>query len=253
VAFFFMNILKQIKKQNSIGAFDKYISHRLCNACKHQARKTIVIQATVLIYGSAATQQIAKQIAHNIQWHWNFPKAKILIQGIYYNVVFKIKGQYFSSINEKLVKQNKDQKIFFIRVENEVAVLGVSLMDGVCSNTGFFKIGNVAYKGASTEAHEFGHALGLVPHTHDGHPTDLDQRGKGVPGIMYPRGSWVDAQYQWDTKVAAGEYGGTVMPDRRRVRQLDIDMLDLPNRNWNNKGKIRLGKLSSKYHNAEFQ
>jgi hypothetical protein len=248
-----MHLLKQIKKQNSKGQLDRFISHRNCNAVISHKKNRIMVNACILIYGNGANANLAKKIAHNIQWHWNFPKSIVIINTKKYKVQFKIKAFCFKSVQASLIAKNKDQKIFFIRLEENVAKLGVSLMDGVCSNTGFFKIANVGYQGASTEAHEFGHAIGLIPNTYDGHPTDLDQRGKGVPGIMYPRGSWVDAKYQWDTKAVAGEYGGTVMPDKRRVRQADIDMLNLPNRNWNNKGKIRLGKLSNKYHNAEFE
>jgi hypothetical protein len=176
----------------------------------------------------------------------------VLINNIKYTVRFNIKGQCFQSMQQNWINNNLDQKMFFVRVEPDVAHLGVSLMDGVCSNTGFFKLSNVAYKGASTEAHEYGHALGLWPGTDDGHPADLDQRGKGKPGIMYPRGSWVDSRYQYDPAAKPGEYGGTLHPDKRIVRQLDIDMLQLNTKNWNNKGRIRLGKLSSKYHLAVF-
>jgi hypothetical protein len=65
---------------------------------------------------------------------------------------------------------------------------------------------------------------------------------------MYPRGTWVDPQYQYYPEVKPGENGGTVNPDKRKVRQLDIEMLGLQHRNWNNKGKERLGKLSSIFH-----
>ena len=58
-------------------------------------------------------------------------------------------------------------------------------------NTGYFKLENL-YKGSTTAAHEYGHTLGLQ------HPADLDLRGKGIPGIMYPRGTLVDPQFQYD-------------------------------------------------------
>jgi hypothetical protein len=244
---------KQFLKQNTLGQLDKYISNRYYNAQKSNRKKTITITTQLLVYGTAASQQVAIAIAKNIQNHWNAPKAIATIDGVHYKVVFKIKGQCYQSLQPNWINNNLDQKLFFIRVEQDVAHLGVSLMDGVCSNTGFFKISNVAYKGASTEAHEYGHALGLWPGTNDGHPTDLDQRGKGKPGIMYPRGSWVDAQYQYYPNVQPGEVGGTVNPDKRHVRQLDIDMLQLDKRNWSNKGKIRLGKLSNKYHEEQFE
>jgi hypothetical protein len=250
---FFMHFIKHIRKQHALGQLDRFIGHRHFNVQKSNRKKTITINCLVLIYGNAATQKIAQQIAKNIAWHWNYPKAKVKIRGNLFKVIFNIKGQYFPSVKANIIRKNRDQKIFFIRIEHDVANVGVSLMDGICSNTGFFKISNVAYKGATTEAHEFGHALGLWPGTADGHPSDTDQRGKGVPGIMYARGSWVDARYQYDPSKMAGEPGGTVNPDYRRVRQLDIDMLGLAQKNWNQKGKIRLGKLTSKFHEDEYQ
>jgi hypothetical protein len=247
-----MYSIQQFKKQNTKGQLDKYISNRYYNAHKSNRKKTITVITKLIVYGTAANQKVANAIAKNIQNHWNAPKAVVKIDNVKYRVKFKITGQCYQSLQSSWIHHNLDQKLFFIRVEQDVAHLGVSLMDGVCSNTGFFKISNVAYKGASTEAHEYGHALGLWPGTNDGHPADLDQRGKGKPGIMYPRGSWVDPQYQYYPNVQPGEVGGTVNPDKRYVRQLDIDMLQLHKRNWINKGKIRLGKLSNKYHEAQF-
>jgi hypothetical protein len=51
---------------------------------------------------------------------------------------------------------------------------------------------------ASAAAHEFGHLLGL------GH--DPDQRGKGQPGIMAPRGGMVDADYTQDPSKGASSF-----------------------------------------------
>jgi hypothetical protein len=247
-----MYYYKQIKKQSSTGTLDRYISCRNNNACISYANKTIRITSIIITYGSAASVKIAKAIAKNIQNHWNRPKAKVLIDGVNHTVEFKIKGVFHPNLPQQLVVNNKDQKYLFIRVEDEVS-LGVSLMDGVCSNTGFFKVTNVAYKGASTEAHEYGHALGLVPNTPDGHPQDLDLRGKGSASIMYPRGTWVDPKYQYDPSVPAGQKGGTIMPDTRKVKQIDIDMLELQARNWKQKGTCRVGKLSSKWHPKEWK
>ncbi len=247
-----MHFLKHLldKRQNSI--FDKYLIHRNYNARLNSNKKLLIITSKLVIYGSAASAKHANVIAKNIEKLWNKPRANVQINSIKYTVVFRINAFYFPGLTSNIVKKNTNQSIFFIRVEKEVAGLGVSLMDGVCSNTGFFLDTNVGYKGSTTEAHEYGHALGLWPGTADGHPQDLDQRGNGKPGIMYPRGTWVDAKYQWRPEVAAGEHGGTLMPDNRKVRQADVDMLQLHNRNWNNKGAIRLGALSNKFHEINF-
>lgn len=81
----------------------------------------------------------------------------------------------------------------------------ISFVDGLNSNTGYFLLDNLL-NGSTTAAHEFGHTLGLD------HPHNLDIRGKGVPGIMYPRGTIVDPPYQYDPNAAPGKPGGTMNP-----------------------------------------
>jgi hypothetical protein len=65
---------------------------------------------------------------------------------------------------------------------------------------------------------------------------------------MYPRGTLVDAEFQYDPLVKAGEKGGTIYPIHRKVHQNDIDDLKL-NSLIKNKQRI-IGKLSSVYHEA---
>jgi hypothetical protein len=228
--------------------FNKYCTQKHKNVTCIKNKNSVVIKANLIIYGGAATLKLAQQMAYNVQWHWNYPKATILISGKKYKVKFLINGFHFSNISPSIILKNRHQQHVFIRIEHEIST-GISVMDKVNSNSGFFKLQNVGYVGASTEAHEYGHALGLWP-SPDGHPQDLDQRGKGVPGIMYPRGTWVDPQYQYVATTPAGEQGGTVHPDKRRVRQLDIEMLfvnfDFP------KGKAlqKMGSLTNIYHKS---
>ena len=81
----------------------------------------------------------------------------------------------------------------FFRIE-EFATGNISFTDGIGSNSGYFKLENL-YKGSTTAAHEYGHTIGLE------HPVILDIRGKGQPGIMYPRGTLVDPQFQYDATI----------------------------------------------------
>jgi hypothetical protein len=243
-----MHFFKHLYRPYQHGVFDKYISHRNYNVQLLKKKKQILITSRLVIYGTKATYKLAKQIAYNIMWHWNKPKATVVIQNITYIVVFKVKPYYYPGLTADMLKANRNQQHFFVRVEDDVQGVGVSLVDGVCSNTGYFKLSNIGYQGSTTEAHEYGHTLGLWPGTKDGHPPNLDQRGAGIPGIMYPRGTWVDAKYQYNPLAAAGENGGTIMPDKRRVNQIDIDMLNLSAKNWHNKNKIQLGKLTNKFH-----
>jgi hypothetical protein len=79
------------------------------------------------------------------------------------------------------------------------------------------------------------------------HPDDLDLRGKGVPGIMYPRGTLVDPQYQYDPAIPAGSKGGTMHPMYRKVLRNDINKLKLHRLNFEN-GKAILGEFTNVWH-----
>ena len=75
----------------------------------------------------------------------------------------------------------------------------------------------------------------------------MDIRGKGIPGIMYPRGTWVDARYQYDPLKPAGVTGGTMHPQFRKVKQSDIDNLKLHRLHFKN-GKAIIGEFTNVYH-----
>jgi hypothetical protein len=113
-------------------------------------------------------------------------------------------------------------------------------VDGLGSNTGYFKLENL-YSGSTTAAHEFGHGLGLD------HPAELDIRGKGRPGIMYPRGTWVDPPFQYDSTALPGAPGGTMHPMHRRVLGTDIKLLKLHRLGFSH-GVAPLGGFTSVFH-----
>ncbi len=92
---------------------------------------------------------------------------------------------------------------------------------------------------STTAAHEFGHGLGLD------HPARLDYRGSGnPPPIMAPRGTLVDAQYQWEPQAKAGERGGTMNPIHRRVSVPEIQQI-VDNLTFRPDGTASVGRLTN--------
>ena len=65
---------------------------------------------------------------------------------------------------------------------------------------------------------------------------------------MYPRGTWVDPDFQYYSNVAPGEDGGTLNPFTRKVLQQDIDNLRLNKLNFNKEGFAIVGGFSSVWH-----
>jgi hypothetical protein len=64
---------------------------------------------------------------------------------------------------------------------------------------------------------------------------------------MYPRGTLVDPQYQYDPDKPAGAKGGTLYPIYRKVRQEDIELLKLDKLTFENNMAI-LGEFTSVWH-----
>jgi hypothetical protein len=75
----------------------------------------------------------------------------------------------------------------------------------------------------------------------------MDLRGKGVPGIMYPRGTLVDPQFQYDPLKPAGVTGGTMHPMHRKVQPADIINLKLHKLKFINNRAV-LGNFTNVYH-----
>jgi hypothetical protein len=142
-------------------------------------------------------------------------------------------------INIEEIYSNTDPRNNYFRIE-EYAHGNISFVDGLGCNSGYFKLENL-YAGSTTAAHEYGHTLGLE------HPDNIDHRGKGSPGIMYPRGTLVDPQFQYDPSVPAGVKGGTIHPMYRRVLAEDITSLNWDKLNFTNK-KAVIGNFTNVYH-----
>lgn len=201
----------------------------------------LLIHSHIITYGNAAGPAITEYIRDEIETMWNEPAGKVSIEDKLYQVAFKITASYQPDITAIEIYENVNPVNNYFRIE-EFAHGNISFVDGLGCNTGYFMFENL-YKGSTTAAHEYGHTLGLE------HPTNLDFRGKGIPGIMYPRGTLVDAEFQYNPMAAAGDSsnGGTMHPIHRRVNQEDIEQLKLHKLDFEN-GKAVIGEFSSVWH-----
>jgi hypothetical protein len=201
----------------------------------------LVITSHIITYGNAADAAITEMIRDEIETMWNEPQAVLVIEGYELMIRFKITAEYQPGISPVDIYQNLDPRNNYFRIE-EFAHGNISFVDGLGCNSGYFKLENL-YKGSTTAAHEYGHTLGLE------HPQDLDLRDRGIPGIMYPRGTLVDPQYQYNPEGRAGDSsnGGTMHPMHRKVLKQDIDLLKLHKLDFEN-GKAIIGEFTSIWH-----
>jgi len=202
--------------------------------------KELTIHSVFFFYGDAATEELAARIAADIALHWNEPEAMTPIKKELYRVRFHIEGYYEPRLAPETVWYNDNPRNNYFRIEEQVPG-DISFVDALGCNTGYFKLANLLQT-STTAAHEYGHTLGLR------HPTYLDIRGKGIPGIMYPRGTLCDAHFQYDPQAKPGAPGGTLNPWYRKVLPSDIEALQLHRLSFNDKGSAVVGAFTSLYH-----
>jgi len=209
------------------------------------ATKQIVVHSEFYFYGDAANEALSFQIAKNIADHWNEARGKVILKRNLYEVVFSITGQWAQYLLPEMVFENTNPRHNYFRIES-YAGTDISFVDGIGSNTGYFKLDNLL-NNSTTAAHEYGHTLGLH------HPDVLDIRGKGQPGIMYPRGTIVDSVFQYNPAAAPFEPGGTINPFTRKVLQEDIDNLRLQRLDFNRSRFAVLGDFTSQWHDKHLK
>ena len=197
------------------------------------------IVSIFVFYGDAAAADLSVKIGEDIAAAWNEPRAQIRIGSESWLVNFEIEGRYESEINPDLVWYSTNPRMNFFRIE-EYAEGNIYYVDGVGSNTGYFKFDNLLNL-STTAAHEYGHTLGLY------HPQNLDIRGMGQPGIMYPRGTICDPPFQYDPHAKPLAAGGTLNPALRKVLVSDIQDLKLEKLRFRN-NKALLGEFTNLFH-----
>lgn len=198
------------------------------------------IYSILFFYGDAASDELSIDIAKDIADHWNTAHGFVKIKNIFYDVHFNIEGIYAPTLTPETIFENTDPKNNYFRIE-AYATGNISFVDDIGCNTGYFKLDNLL-NNSTTAAHEYGHTIGLL------HPKILDIRGKGTPGIMYPRGSIVDPAFQYSPVAAPNAPGGTINPFTRKVLQKDIDDLNLHRLSYDNNGIATIGNFTSIWH-----
>jgi hypothetical protein len=196
----------------------------------------ISIEAELVFYGKYSTDDLAQKIVLEINQMWNEPSAKLQLGSRLFDIVFDIKYLCLSN-SEVLLKvmNNTNYAVNFIRIEDKNIAERSMMGFGLGENSGHWLITDQLGE-STTAAHEFGHALGLP------HPNQLDFRFSGNPPIMAPRGTLVDADFQWNPLAEPGAFGGTMRPIFRRVRASEVLQV-LKNLNPESTENLKIGKM----------
>ena len=202
-----------------------------------QKNRTLTITANLILYGSKASAELAKQYAKNASSMWNSAGTKVTIGKAEYTVKFNITGDYRedgkSLKNE--ISNNTDIKNNYLRVDNETdRTDNASHVDEFGGNSAYINQEQNVENGNTTVPHELGHLFGLV------HPDNIDQRGSTPPDIMTTNGYWGAKGYS--------DKDGFVNTAQREVTKGNINSIGLSKLQYDKTGKANLGYTSNTYY-----
>ncbi|HEY8971659.1 MAG TPA: peptidase M10, partial [Puia sp.] len=102
----------------------------------------LVIRSTIFFYGEAADQSFAIQVADEIAFSWNEPRSMVRVRKEWYEVQFDVEGIYTPDLAPATVWHNTNPRYNYFRIE-EFSLHDISFVDGLGSNTGYFKRANL--------------------------------------------------------------------------------------------------------------
>ena len=199
--------------------------------------RTVTVSSTYTFYGDGASAKQANQTVSNIQSQWNAAGGTAIIEGVSYCVQFSLTANYVdvkghAGIDGRLLKENikNNDEVSQNYIKVSLAVPGGSNTDPN-GNTGNWQADEIGGKTTTSEAHEFGHGLGL------NHPGG-DLITEGNPGIMVARNTkGVDPRF-----ALKGSKVNEIDPNLRKVIQKNIDDLHIT------KDTKTLGKKTNRFY-----
>lgn len=165
----------------------------------------LFIYSDILFYGGAATPQLANAAASNMAKQWTNANGTVTFKGTEYrNVTFVVTAKVVSEETAKNRAdanqgENFDPRLNFARIESKTTAPGVpNQVTGTNAggDNSFFLLAEDIYPENTSQAHEYGHGVGIMRHVSSG------QRFSGQPRIMTTIQTLVDAPYTMDGQAS---------------------------------------------------